>query len=310
MVKVRYTQRHLNLSHQQTAALERLDYAVRCFNAMQEMRTIRSNRNLRALPDSDLTLQAMWHDAVNTAVSVYDLVGFDAEISGVFGLPDDLAQKFAQEKGWDDNPDFREWRAMRHHNSHVLRRETSSFPMRQTLPVVNPSERHRITKWYIADDNFDELPDKDATKRFEQFVEGLFAAVRDWYGDKVAEANKEATQWFSRAAVKKRKADHKPFMVFDTAGPDEAAIRGHMERLLMDLRRDIQSAQCTSHKVAAYKHELRRALRAFGIHETRFKVERLNIAPSESEMERSQWARHIEAQLEALNYWVKDGGGQ
>ena len=302
-MKVKYTQTHLNLAHEREAAFDRLKHVRYCFVTMQEM----LDQPSRLPDDCDVVVLALWHDAVNTAVGVYELIKWqDDTIRGSIGIDEDTFQILARKHGWSTNPDFDEWRGLRHHQAHVLRRETVSFPFRRTLPVVNPPrERKDLSKIYIDDYNFHDLPGDEAIKRFDQFSHGLAKAVNDWYDREVAEADEEARHWFHRKRVDERKSNPPPPRLVESNTDTPREI---IEKLLVDLTDEIRWGFATSRRVAQVRYEIRKEIK-YALQGIRFKVDRLNADLNSEEAALVQWARDINTRVDALNTWMKDAGG-
>ena len=261
------------------------------------------------LPDPDLVLLALWHSAVRSAVSVYALVGWDANIRGMLGLSDESAREVGQERGWVNPPDYIEWRAYRHHFEHVVEFETVSFPMREALPKVNPHHRYGLDETYMGNGEeygFRTLPDDNAVKRFEQFVYGLGHAIHDWYRQERQKADKEAEEWFDPLKVQERKSDHVPFRVDDAITHCAPRL---VERLLTRLTRDIVLGAASSRSLAGFRYEIKRAIRRTGALEARFKLDWLNMEPDTHAIVLLNWQDCVEARLEALDKWMRDAGG-
>ena len=303
-VVVRYTQRHLNVQHTREYALEVQEHARRCFEVMKEL--MEKPGKMVDIEDAGIALLALWHDAVNTSVSVYYLIGWDANLHRMWGVPDDVAWLFAQERGWPDAPDFGEWVAMRLHLTHILQRETTYFPLRETLPVAYPPKGSGWEKRYIHTSNFQAIPDDATIKRFDQFLTGLVPAVFDWYTKAKAEADKEAEEWFEPEEMKKRRSKYTPFSVSDrfTHCPPR-----QVEKRLIELTRDVSSGRASSRYMAGYRYVIKKAIRESGALMARFKLDHLNADLSSRELALSRWSRYVEARLEALDLWMKEAGG-
>lgn len=259
------------------------------------------------LPDPDLVLLALWHAAVRSAVSVHALVGWKANIRGMRGWSDETARTIGQERGWEDSPDFMEWRSLRHHIEHVVKWETVSFPIRYALPMVDPAKG--VPKAYIGDGdeyNFKSVPDANAIKRFEQFLYGLGNAVDDWYRKAREKADEEAEEWFKPEEIEKRRSRHIPFSVSDrfTHCPPR-----QVEKWLTGLTRDVSLGRASSRYMAGYRYEIMKTIRESGALMARFKLDHLNADLSSGELALSRWSRYVEARLEALDVWMKEAGG-
>lgn len=303
-VVVRYTQRHLNVEHTSAYALRVQEHARWCFEVMKELKN--DPTKLPAVEGGDISLLALWHDAVNTAVSVYYLVGWDADLHRIWGVPDDVSWLFAQEKGWQADPDFGQWVGMRLHLTHILQWESVDFPLREALPVAYPPRGSGWDKRYIHTSNFDKIPDEGAIKRFDQFLSGLVQAIFDWRANARAEADKEAAEWFNLAKVQDRKSKHQPFRVSDAITHCEPRL---VEKLLTELTRDIAWGRGSTRHLATYRYAIKKAIRRTGALEARFRLEWLNAQPNSREMVLLNWQDYVEARLEALHRWMVDAGG-
>lgn len=301
---VKLTQRHLNLAREREVARERIEHARHCFVTLQEM----LDQQPKLPVDGDLVALALWHDAVNTAVSVYELIEWrDDTIRGSIGMSDGAANGFAHAQGWDDAPVFDEWRVERHHLAHVLRRKTISFPLRRTLPVAHPPGKNKgkLRHVYISDFNFQELPDRDAIKRFDQFSNGLEKAVIDWHNRENAKADAEAKRWFEKETVQKRKSMPMPDRVVEAHIDTPQKI---VAQLLAELTDHIRVAFATSRLVAQYRYEIKKELKlALGL--VKFKTDWLNAQLDSEEEALVQWAYDSYYRVEALNRLMKEAGG-
>lgn len=177
-----FTDRHLNVARQVDDAYDRLEHAGRCIYDMEQMQGQSWSHYLNDR-NADRPLLALWHEAVNTAVSVHALIGWHANIRGAPGFKDEDVHDLAQRWGWSDTPDFLEWRALRHNLQHILERETVNLPMRQAYPYVKPHKSEGIERTYIGSTalyDFYALPSPEVLRRFDQYVNGLYAALADW----------------------------------------------------------------------------------------------------------------------------------
>ena len=177
-----FTDRHLNLGRQVADAYERLEHTGRCIYDMEQMHGQSWSHYLDDR-NADRPLLALWHEAVNTAVSVHALIGWHANIRGAPGFKDEDVYGLARHCGWSDTPNFVAWRALRHHLQHVLDRETVNLPMRQAYPYVHPRKVDGIERTYIGSNafyDFNALPSPDVLRLFDQYVNGLYAALADW----------------------------------------------------------------------------------------------------------------------------------
>lgn len=260
-------------------------------------------------------MQSLWHDIVNSAGAVHAVIQWnDDNISGVYGLSADSERRVILEKGWDKDADFKGWRLMRHNNTHVLLHRVTNLGLRKTSAFVFKSKDAKMDEVFVPDDLlFDSPPNDRDLSQIDQFIEGLDKAVRTWHNEKTAEANQEAEEWFKRSSMNRRKKEYPDrypsHSLLVLCEPGVPGLREQAEKIIKTLTDDVRWGYTTTSQVAWYRYELKQVLRAYGISETRLKVERFNMDPTESDMEKLQWCMHIEAQMEALTKWFKESGG-